>query len=598
MKKLHYQFDFKRYREHLVDVTLTFTAHQNNPVVWLPVWIAGSYLVREFARHITVVTVTIQNVEQRCQKINKNHWQIVAKQGEVVHIHYEVYAYDLSVRGAYVDQTRLYGNFTALALAVQGQENQAIIAELICPIDFMAENEQAQLATALPEKMHQLSDKVIYQITADNYEHLTDSPFEIAQQDEVYFQVVNPKTQQHILHRFTLSGIHTADCERIKTDLTKICQTYVYWLGDAPFQDYLFMTMATGNDYGGLEHLSSTSLITPRQDLPSLYEPKIPNENYQRFLGLCSHEYFHAWWVKTVRPEMMLTADFNQENYTSLLWVFEGFTSYIDDFMLQASGVINQTSYLKLLTAQINRYWQTQGRALQSVAESSFDTWIKLYRADENTPNAGVSYYNKGALVALCLDLTLMQHGARLFDVIEHFYQQAKQQQNQPIGINDGKINTVLTQFLPTEIWQHFRQNYIDGTTELPLTQLLSEQGILINSCEEDILWGLKLANDPMGLKVQRVFRQSQASEAGISAHDVIIAIDGIKASEKQLKAMIKHQMITKDDVLCHIFRRDELLLLSVPPIDNHHIKHLEKWQLTIHEITKVKEWLRVQDCE
>lgn len=196
---------------------------------------------------------------------------------------------------------------------------------------------------------------------------------------------------------------------RLQQDVTQICQTYLNWLGDAPFNDYTFMTYASGQDYGGLEHINSTSLITPRRDLPSSDEPDLPSAAYQRFLGLCSHEYFHAWWVKTVRPDVMLDVDLRKEAFTPLLWVFEGFTSYIDDFMLQASGVIDKASYLTLLAEQINRYYQTQGRAHQSVAESSFDAWIKLYRNDENTGNAGISYYNKGALVALCLDLTLLQ---------------------------------------------------------------------------------------------------------------------------------------------------------------------------------------------
>ena len=188
MSKIHYQFNFTRFREHLVDVTLTFTADHDNPVIWLPAWIAGSYLVREFSRHITAVSATINNPNaekvQRLKKLDKNHWQIHAKQGEPITVNYEVYAYDLSVRGAYVDETRLYGNFTSLALAVQGQEHQPILAELICPQSFYEVNGvEVSLATALPDKFHQGLKQSIYQLTADSYEQLTDSPFDIAEQD-------------------------------------------------------------------------------------------------------------------------------------------------------------------------------------------------------------------------------------------------------------------------------------------------------------------------------------------------------------------------------------------------------------------------------
>ena len=591
---IHYQFDFSRFREHLVDVTLTFTADNQNPIVWLPAWIAGSYMVREFSKHITAVTATINHKTQRLKKLDKNHWHIHARQGDSVSVKYEVYAYDLSVRGAYVDETRLYGNFTSLALAIQGQEHQPIKAELICPQDFYDVNGvEVSLATALADKMHQQRTQTIYQLTADNYEQLTDSPFEIAEQDEFWFEVNSKNNDKNIPHRFVISGVHQSDLERLEQDVTKICQSYVDWLGDTPFDDYVFMTMATASDYGGLEHLASTSLITPRDDLPSFFEADEPSDNYQRFLGLCSHEYFHAWWVKTVRPEVFLQADLSQETYTTLLWVFEGFTSYVDDFMLQKSGVISQDSYLKLLTEQINRYHQTHGRHLQSVAESSFDAWIKLYRADENTANAGISYYNKGALVALCLDLTLAKHGSRIFDVIKAFYEKAKANSNHRFGMTDANLDDIMTEFLPSEVWQDFKANYIDGVAALPLFERLTENGINIEQKANDSVWGINYIAEPTGLKVQRVTRGSQASAAGISAHDVIVAIDGIKASEKWLKATAKTQAISEEPAVCHVFRRDELLVLEVPPIDDSHVTPPQTWQLMTREDASAAQWLK-----
>ncbi len=596
---MHYQFDFTRYQQHLVDVTLTFTADSENPVIWLPTWIAGSYLIREFSRHITAVSATVNDRDskktQRLKKIDKNHWQIHANQGTSITVNYEVYAYDLSVRGAYIDETRLYGNFTSLALAVQGQEHQPILAELICPQSFHNVNGvEVSLATALPDKFHQGLKQSIYQLTADNYEQLTDSPFEIAEQDEFRFDIID-KNGNAIAHRFVISGVHQSDLERLETDLAKICQSYVDWLGDTPFNDYLFMTMATEKDYGGLEHLASTSLITPREDLPTFFEQDEPSESYRRFLGLCSHEYFHAWWVKTVRPEVFLKPDFSQESYTTLLWVFEGFTSYVDDFMLQKSGVISQASYLKLLAEQINRYHQTHGRALQSVAESSFDAWIKLYRPDENSANAGISYYNKGALVALGLDLTLIQHGNRIFDVIKAFYEKAKFENNKRFGMTDENLDDMMGEFLPKDVWQDFREKYIDGTVELPILDLLQKNGVTIEQKDDDLIWGLKYVSEPTGLKVQRVVRNSQASEAGISANDVIVAIDGLKASEKWLNAVAKTQTISEDKAICHVFRRDELLVLAVPPVSDRHVTPPQKWTLTAGN-QQLQHWLSVQN--
>lgn len=590
MQKPHYQIRFDRFNEHIADVQLTFTAHIDNPVVWLPTWIAGSYLIREFARNITALTAKIDDKLQRCQKLDKNHWQIIAKQGDLITVEYEVYAYDLSVRSAYIDQTRIYGNFTSLAVAVAGQEDLPIVVELICPNQFLQnpyhQGAEVSLITALPEKMHQQRTQTIYQLQADNYTHLTDSPFEIAVQDGFDFDVFSKQQNIAIPHRFFVSGQQQTNLERLHDDLSRICQSYIDWLEDTPFDDYLFMTMATGNDYGGLEHLASTSLITPRDDLPRFDEKDEPSDNYQTFLGLCSHEYFHAWWVKTVCPDVMLNPDINQlfsnETPSPLLWIFEGFTSYVDDFMLQKSGVICQNSYLKLLTNQINRYLQTVGRFHQSVAESSFDAWLKLYRADENTANAGISYYNKGALVALCLDLTLKQqgNGKRLFDVIKKCYDLAKNNENQKLALSDKLFDEIVCEFLPHNIWQDFRQNYVNGTTELPLFELLSNEGLIIEQKAETVAWGLKISTEPLGLKIKQVLRDSQASHAGFSAHDVIVAIDGLKASEKLLSQTAYQQKLTEQPIICHVFRKDELLPIVVNPE-----KSLEKvvlsWRLT-----------------
>ncbi len=571
---ISYQFDFARFLEHLVDVSLTFTAGTDTPSLWLPAWIPGSYLMREFARNITAVHYRIMDDEwsevYRAIKTDKNTWQLPhAKAEQVVDVSYEVYCYDLSVRTAYVDQQRLYGNFTSLALAIEGQEQKVIEVNLIVPAAFLADKDDSRvrLACGLEAIPSQSAKLRIYTLRADSYQELIDYPFEIGEQDTFDFIIQDDK-HQTISHHFYLAGKHSANMGRLQQDVTQICQTYLDWLGDAPFDDYTFMTFASGQDYGGLEHINSTSLITPRRDLPSVDEPKVPSADYQRFLGLCSHEYFHAWWVKTVRPDVMLDVDLRREAFTPLLWVFEGFTSYIDDFMLQASGVIDKASYLKLLTEQINRYYQTPGRAHQSVAESSFDAWIKLYRNDENTGNAGISYYNKGALVALCLDLTLLEKSDgryRLFDVVKAFYEQAKQNDNQRIGINSADMGTVIAQFIPLADWQDFERRYVNGVEELPMQELLAANGITVHSntketADKSLPWGMRCTETPAGLMVNQVRRASAAAKAGISAHDVIIALDGIRADSKQLAAVSMAQSETE----CHLFRRDELMCVSV----------------------------------
>lgn len=589
---ISYQFDFARFYEHLVDVSLSFTAVSDAPQLWLPAWIPGSYLMREFARNITAVHYQIVEAQTadsnkqpetyRAQKIDKNTWQLPTVQaGQTVIVEYEVYCYDLSVRTAYVDQQRLYGNFTSLALAVEEQEQAPVQVSLIVPDTFFVDKESSRVllacgldATHLQVDQQQKGSQQansyhLYKLQASNYHELIDYPFEIAEQEKFDF-IIHDNEHQTLHHSFYLSGKQSANLGRLQQDITQICQTYVDWLGDAPFDDYTFMTFASGQDYGGLEHINSTSLITPRNDLPNANEPKLPSTDYQRFLGLCSHEYFHSWWVKTVRPDVMIDVDLRREAFTPLLWVFEGFTSYIDDFMLQASGVIDKANYLRLLAEQINRYYQTPGRGNQSVAESSFDAWIKLYRTDENTGNAGISYYNKGALVALCLDLILLKNSDgryRLFDVVKAFYTQAKQNDSKRIGISSADMGSVIEQFMPLAEWEDFERRYVNGVEELPIEALLIANGVKIQAntketADKHVPWGMRCNETPAGLKVNRVMRDSLAARAGISAHDVIIAIDGIKADTKQLTTLVN----TAHPVECYLFRRDELMCVQIQP--------------------------------
>lgn len=252
---LHYQIEFDDYRQHLVHVTLRFLADPNQEL-WLPTWIPGSYLIREFSKHIE----SVQAYDEagrilEIKKQQKNRWRLFNTDHELITVEYDAYAYDLSVRGAYVDQTRLYINPACVCLALGGQEEKACEVELFLPQEL----KHFQLATGLPSKS---LVKGRFTLKAENYDQLIDSPFELAEQTRFSFEAGN------IAHEMVISGIHATNTERLKNDLEKICATEVALFGSAPFQNYTFMTMATGNSYGGLEHCNSTSLIIPRTDLP------------------------------------------------------------------------------------------------------------------------------------------------------------------------------------------------------------------------------------------------------------------------------------------------------------------------------------------
>ena len=565
---LHYQIEFDDYRQHLVHVTLRFVAEPTQ-VLSLPTWIPGSYLIREFAKHLE--SVRAYDEEGRLleiEKFEKNKWRLFNTDYELITVEYDVYAYDLSVRGAYVDQTRLYINPACACLGLEGQEHKAVEVEVFLPPEL----KHFQIATGL--KTRSLV-KGRFTLEADNYAQLIDSPFELAEQTRFSFDA------EGIEHEFVVSGKHAMNAKRMQQDITKICTTQIQMFGSAPFKDYTFMTMATGNSYGGLEHPNSTSLITPRQDLPKANEPEQPSEDYQRFLGLCSHEYFHSWLVKFIRPENFVNYDLNKEGYTSLLWIFEGFTSYYDDLLLLRSGVIDQAAYLKPLKSQIERYLQNPGRFIQTVAESSFDAWVKFYRQDENSNNAGTSYYNKGCLVALCLDLGLRLRGSSLDALMRKLYENAQQ----GIQVNQRTIYELCKE-LTGDSWIEQINHLINTTDELPLDQLFPEFGVSYQVKNEKALpFGLKLSDQAQGVLVQQARREGTGAQAGLSANDVIIAIDGLKASEKLLASYAKQAGVFT--VLA--FRRDELMQFDVTASEIG----LASVELKVEDQAKAEQWLK-----
>lgn len=565
---LHYQIEFDDYRQHLVHVTLRFLANPTQ-ILSLPTWIPGSYLIREFSKHIESVNAYDEAGRQlQMSKFEKNKWRLFNTDHELITVEYDVYAYDLSVRGAYVDQTRLYLNPACVCLGLQDQEDAPIELELFLPQEL----KHFQIATGLA---HKSLVKGRFTLKADNYAQLIDSPVELAEQTRFSFEA------NGIPHEFVVSGTHSMNGERMKQDIEKICSTEISMFGSAPFSNYTFMTMATANSYGGLEHPNSTSLISPRSDLPKADEPAEPSEDYQRFLGLCSHEYFHSWLVKFIRPENFVNYDLDKEGYTSLLWIFEGFTSYYDDLILYRSGVISQDSYLKLIKGQIDRYLQNPGRFVQTVAESSFDAWVKFYRPDENTNNAGTSYYNKGALVALCLDLGLRLKGSSLDDLMRRLYQDAQAGKQ----VNERTIFD-LCEALTGQKWIEQINHLINTTDELPLDQLLPEFGLSYNLKQEKTLpFGLKVVEKPEGLLIQQARRDGAGAKSGLSANDIIVAIDGLKATEKLFNKYAKQSGTFQ----VYAFRRDEFLQFELSAGETE----LVTVELKVTDQEKADTWLK-----
>lgn len=563
MNPIQYTIVPKNPAAHLFEVTLTVA--EPDPAgqrFMLPVWIPGSYMVREFARNI--VTLAAFNAAGRriaIEKIDKHAWQAAPHDGPIT-LRYEVYGWDMSVRAAHLDDTVGFFNGTSVFLAVEGQ------ADAPCAVDIQAPQGAAyrnwRVATALPEARG-TKRYGFGAYRAQNYDELIDHPVTLGE------FALGSFSAHGVKHDIVISGRVTGlDMSRLATDLKRVCETQIALFEPrtkkAPVDRYVFMTVAVSDGYGGLEHRASTALICNRGDLPVLGRAEM-TDGYRTYLGLCSHEYFHTWNVKRIKPAAFAPYDLSQENYTSLLWLFEGFTSYYDDLMLVRSGLISPSDYFSLIGKTIGGVLRGSGRLKQTVAESSFDAWVKYYRADENAPNAIVSYYQKGSLIALAFDLSIRAQTANrksLDDVMRLLWQRYGRDfyNGKPQGIAESEVQALFAEATGADLRKLFRDG-VHGTRDLPLDALLEPFGVTLST---DLATNGTAGKPSLGVRVRGgadcvlavVHEGGAAQKAGLSAGDVLIAIDGLRVTGSNLDGLLA-RYLPGAKVEVHAFRRDEL---------------------------------------
>ncbi len=505
-----YRVDIADPHSHHYRVTLTLPQPAAEQMLSLPVWIPGSYMVREFGRHLSQLEARQGQRPVALAQLDKTRWLARCSGRAALTVSYRVYAFDTSVRTAFLDARRGFFNGTSLFLRAEGHEaepHRVTLGQL--PAGWQA----ATGMRAAGSRSYEAAD----------YDELVDHPFELGTFWRGRFEAGG------VPHEFVVAGAWPGfDGQRLLDDTRRICEQQIrFWHAAShsrpPFERYVFMLNAVDEGYGGLEHRASTALISTRRDLPRKAMEGV-SDGYVTLLGLISHEYFHTWNVKRLKPAEFARYDYTQENYTRLLWFFEGLTSYYDDLLLLRAGLIDASRYLKLLAKAINAVAATPGRQVQSVAEASFDAWVKYYRADENTPNATVSYYLKGSLVGLALDLRLREHGASLDDVMRALWQRSG---GGPIS--EADIAEVLREQAGRDFSPEL-QAWVHGTAELPLAELLETVGVQQRT--ERNGWaaslGLRLSEGPVtGVQVKQVLAGSAAMQAGLSAGDELLAIDG-----------------------------------------------------------------------
>ena len=494
---------------HLYQVTVSVPNPAAEQALSLPVWIPGSYLVREFARHLSAVSASQGRREVPLRQADKATWIAQCDGRGALVVTYTVYAFDTSVRAAYLDADRGFFNGTSMCLRVHGREAEPHRLELArLPRGW-------DIATSMPP----VGPRGVFE--AAGYDELVDHPVELGRFWRGTFKAAG------VPHEFIVAGaLPDFDGDRLLADTRRICEAQIaFWHGKKkpPFKRYVFLLNGVDDGYGGLEHRASTALIAARRDLPQRGRTEL-SDGYVTLLGLISHEYFHTWNVKRLRPGEFARYDYTQENYTSLLWFFEGFTSYYDDQFLLRTGLIDPARYLKLVAKTVTGVLAMPGRHVQSVAQASFDAWVKYYRGDENTPNATISYYTKGALVALAIDLTLRNEGRGTLDDVMH----GLWSRSEGGSISEADISAVLQAVAGRSMADELAA-WVHGTADLPLQKLLAGVGVTWSVQAPTLAQrlGLRVSEGPLtGIKVQSVLRGGAGEAAGLSAGDELLAVN------------------------------------------------------------------------
>ena len=563
---VRYSLDLYRPEAHLLRVTLTVAADGEALRFALPAWIPGSYLIRDFARNLVRIEARAGQRAVKLTKLDKHTWAAPAVRGEIT-LEYEVYAWDLSVRAAHFDRTHAFFNGTSVFLRVLGREDWP------CQVDLRASTDPElsdwRVATALPSARGAQGAKRygfgLYE--ACDYDELIDHPVEMGHFALGHFEAGGAR------HDVAVTGeVPNLDMPRLCRDLAQVCEAQVRLFeprqAQAPVDRYVFLVSAVGDGYGGLEHRASTALLCSRRDLPTRTMGDA-SEAYRGFLGLASHEYFHTWNVKRIKPAAFVPYPLDRECTTELLWIFEGFTSYYDDLMLVRSGLLTHAQYLQGLAKTITDVLRAPSRLRQSVAQSSFDAWTKYYRPDENTPNAVVSYYAKGALVAFCLDLQIRRatRGKHsLDDVMRHLWRTLGRDFYR--GRAQGLAEDAFAQAVLAATGVDLQQAIADfaySTKPLPLEEALEFAGCSLTAAPESEApdLGLKTKTVDGGLVVATAYDDGAAMRAGISAGDTLVAIEQLRVDARNLQESLGRYRVG-DTVRVHAFRRDELKEFSV----------------------------------
>lgn len=542
---IEYRVAMSQPSSHLFEVTLRIVGWQFSVLdLKLPVWTPGSYLVREYAKHLQDFSARAGDESPLgWRKASKNHWQVETPDLSEIEVRYRIFANELTVRTNHLDATHGYFNGAALFLRVLGGDRLPIRVKIVVP------QPEWHVTTPLPEVSGQTN---VFQ--AEDFDALVDSPFEIGTHRTYHFEVLGKP------HELAIWGRGNARPERMIPDIEKIVEVEADLFGGLPYDRYVFLLHLT-SAAGGLEHKNACSLIYNRFGFRAA-------DKYQRFMQLVAHEFFHLWNVKRIRPRGLEVFDYDGENYTPCLWFCEGTTSYYDLLIPLRAGIYDAKTFLHELGKEISHLQTTPGRLVQPVSEASWDAWIKLYRRDANSDNCQISYYLKGELVSLLLDLSIRArfgNGRSLDDVMRWMWEEFGKPE---IGFTTQQLQQAIESVAGREL-DGFFQSYVDGTDELPFNDYLEPFGLRLQSDSGDSsgeaipYLGVKAKAENGCELIKFVATGSPAHLAGIDGGDGLLAIDGIRVKAEQLNERLKDYR-PGETIELSVFHQDELRTVSV----------------------------------
>ncbi|HEY9627337.1 MAG TPA: M61 family metallopeptidase [Coleofasciculaceae cyanobacterium] len=582
--QMQYQVAMPQPESHFFEVRLQVKGWSFNLLdLKMPVWTPGSYLVREYARHLQDFTVSQGDADPTHQnqpvwrKCSKNHWQIETDGASELTVRYRIFANELTVRTNHLDATHGFFNGAALFFFIPGFEKLPIQVTIAPPYP------EWRVSTALPPVAGQANTFV-----AADFDTLVDSPFEMGNHQLYEFEVLGKP------HEFAIWGRSNLAIDRLIADTQKVIQAEAALFDGLPYDRYVFLLHLASQGFGGLEHKNSCTLLYSRLGFRT-------DDRYNTFIQLLAHEFFHLWNVKRIRPKGLEVFDYEAENYTPSLWFSEGTTSYYDLTIPLRAGIYNVKNFLRLLGKEISQFLMVPGRQVQPLSESSFDAWIKLYRRDANSNNSQISYYLKGEMVSLLLDLLIRAkhgNGRSLDDVLRILWRQFGQPE---IGFTPEQLEEAIETVAEADLSEFFSR-YLHTTAELPFNEYLEPFGLQLqpeNLANLPPHLGI-IAKSENGREVIKFVESgSPAQQAGLDPEDELLAIDGLRVKAEQLSDRLK-DYAPGDTLSFTLFHQDELrtctVILNPPRPAAYHLVPIEK--PSIAQRQNFKGWLGAELAE